>query len=259
MFTNDNTQRRWDVRFGARTLLAVLIAGTLRPSFAANAKEPGFASAEQAVAALYKAVEADDQTTIAQLIGQLSSSDDVVQDKADRQLFLRKYSEMHRLVKEPDGTTVLYIGAENWPFPVPLISKNGKWRFDIETGAQEITYRRIGENEMTAIDTCRAIARAIGHRDSDTNDNAVNAYAQKVVGAANGSPETFHGYYFRVLQMLDGAAVVAYPSEYGSTGVMTFAVALEGPVYEKDLGPNTVTLARSLKAWTPNANWQVVP
>jgi hypothetical protein len=103
MFTNENMQRRWRPGFGGSTLLALLITGFLQPSFAESAKEPSFTSAEQAVEALYKAVETDDQATISRLVGPLSSSDDVVQDKADRQLFVQKYSEMHRLVKEPDG------------------------------------------------------------------------------------------------------------------------------------------------------------
>jgi hypothetical protein len=258
MFTSKNLKRCLRPGFGARTLLAVLIAGALRPSFAENANNLSFTSAEQAVEALYKAVETDDQASLSRLIGPLSSSDDMVQDKADRQLFMRKYAEMHRLVKEPDGTTVLYIGAENWPFPVPLVSKNGKWRFDIDAGAQEIVFRRVGENEMTAIETCRAIERATVRRVRNTDGNTINADAQKFVGAANPSAETFHGYYFRVLRTPKETAVIAYPSEYGSTGVMTFAATADGPVYEKDLGPNTATASKSLNAWTPKADWQVV-
>jgi Protein of unknown function (DUF2950) len=116
------------------TLLSGAITGALQTSFAKSAREPGFESAEQATEALYKAVETGDQGAISRLVGPLSSSGDTVQDKADRQLFIQKYKEMHRLVKEPDGTIVLFIGAENWPFPVPLVSKHGKWRFDVDTG-----------------------------------------------------------------------------------------------------------------------------
>jgi hypothetical protein len=256
MFTSKNLKRCLRSRFGTRTLLAVLVAGTLRSSFAGNATEPSFPSPEEAAQALYKTVESDDQATLSELLGPLSSSGDEAQDKADRQLFIQKYSEMHRLVKEPDGSIVLYIGAENWPFPAPLVSKNGRWRFDVDAGAQEIFFRRIGENETTAIETCRAIARAVADSDSNTDDNSVNTYVQKLVGAAN-EPDAFHGYYFRLLRTPNGASVIAYPAEYGSTGVMTFAVTTEGPVYEKDLGPSTSTVAKSLKAWKPNASWQV--
>jgi hypothetical protein len=259
MFTNKYLQRRWRPGFGCRTLLALLITGALQPSFAESANTLSFVSAEQAVEALYRAVETDDQSTMSRLVGRLASSDDMIQDKADRQLFVQKYAQMHRLVAEPDGTTVLYLGAENWPFPVPLVSDHGKWRFDVDAGAQEIMYRRIGENETTAMGTCRAIARTIGQGDSNTEDDEITAYAQKFVGAANPISEPFHGYYFRVLRSPNETAVIAYPSEYGSTGVMTFAVtAGGGPVYEKDLGPKTTSVATSLNAWTPNAGWEAV-
>ena len=56
---------------------------------------------------------------------------------------------MHRLVKEPDGTTVLYIGAENWPTPIPLVKKGSSWYFDTAAGKKEILYRRVGENEIS--------------------------------------------------------------------------------------------------------------
>ena len=86
------------------------------------------------------------------------SSSDEVEDKLERERFSQKYQEMHRLVREPDGTTVLYIGAENWPFPIPLVSKNGAWYFDSDTGKQEILFRTIGENETTAIQVCEEFA-----------------------------------------------------------------------------------------------------
>ena len=75
------------------------------------------------------------------------SSNDAVEDKLEREQFIQKYREMHRLVREPEGRTVLYIGAENWPFPIPLASKSGAWYFDADAGKQEILFRRIGENE----------------------------------------------------------------------------------------------------------------
>jgi hypothetical protein len=233
MFKQENMQRRLRAGFGAPTLLAILMIGAVQHSFAANEAE--FNSAEQAVEALYKAVETDDQASIGRIIGPLASSDDMVQDKADRQRFIQKYSEMHRLVKEADGTTVLYIGAENRPFPVPLVSNEGKWGFDVDAGSQEVVFRRIGEDETTAIETCRAIA-------------------QKTV---NPPSDSFHGYQFRVLQTSNGAAVVAYPSEYGSTGVMTIAVTPDKTVYEKDLGPKTTQLAQAMTRYKADRTWHV--
>ena len=68
----------------------------------------------------------------------------------ERERFARKYEEMHRLVREPDESMALYIGAENWPFAIPLIEADGKWRFDSDSGAQEVLAREVGENESLA-------------------------------------------------------------------------------------------------------------
>lgn len=87
-------------------------------------------------------------------------TDNPVDRKADADLFAKKYEQMHRLVKEPDGETTLYVGAENWPLPIPLVEKNGAWYFDGALGAQEVTYRRIGENETNAIHVLRGLAEA---------------------------------------------------------------------------------------------------
>ncbi|MCU1252090.1 MAG: uncharacterized protein JWQ49_5119 [Edaphobacter sp.] len=88
---------------------------------------------------------------------ELASLGDEAEDRIDREQFAQKYQQMHRLVREPDGTTRLYVGPENRPFPVPLVSRATVWYFDAETGAQEIRFRRLGENEHTAIETCRAL------------------------------------------------------------------------------------------------------
>jgi hypothetical protein len=158
-----------------------------------------------------------------------------VQDKADREQFVWKYLEMHRLVKGQDSTVALYIGAENWPFPVPLVTSAGKWRFDIEAGASEIIFRRIGEDESTAIETCRAIAQ----------------------GKTKLPRDIFHGYQFRALPASGGISVLAYPSQYGGTGVMTFAVNPNGIVFEKDLGPKTADLAQATAPHKLDRSWHV--
>jgi len=161
---------------------------------------------------------------------------------------------MHRLVRESSGTTVLYIGAENWPFPVPLVADQGKWRFDQVAGAREIMFRRIGKNEMTAIETCRAIA----HPDRKTEDTTVSDYARKILAGITPASEIFHGYYFRTVRTMGASAVVAYPTEYGETGVMTFTVTPNGALYEKDLGPKTPGAARSMTQYKPDRTWREV-
>ena len=112
---------------------------------------------------LFQAVQGNNAKTIANIFGgptELAASGDAAQDKLDREMFVQKYQQMHRLGREPDGSMTLYIGAENWPFPIPLVEKNGAWRFDSDAGQKEVLFRRIGENELTAIDICHQLVAA---------------------------------------------------------------------------------------------------
>jgi hypothetical protein len=182
---------------------------------------------------------------------------------------------MHRLVREPDGTMVLYIGAENWPFPVPLVSANGAWHFDAQAGLMEVLFRRIGENEAMAIQACHALVTADRQDRSQSNGADANgADANGAIGAllakarSGANPTPYYGYYFRILtppgQNGAGdakrkvAAVVAYPAEYRSSGVMTFMVGPGDAVYEKDLGPNTAEVAGAMTAYKPDSSWKLV-
>jgi DUF2950 family protein len=199
---------------------------------------------------------------------ELVSSDDPQDDKAARRQFAAKFKEMHRFVRQFDGTWVLYIGAENWPFPVPLVREKEKWFFDADAGTQEILFRRIGENESVAIEVCHALTRVImeNHRES-TSDDVVTQYALNLVDAKRADDShtpanPFHGYYFlRVsddADIDDGAVLfVAYPVKYRLSGVMTFVVTSDDVVFQKDLGPNTPKLARIVSKDTPDSSWQL--
>jgi len=230
-------------RFTEALILATAYA------MAAHADDPQsktFPSAEAAVEALFVAVQSQDPQAISQILGgdqELVSSGDKSKDDLDCETFLAKYKEMHRLAREPDAT-ILYIGAENWPFPVPLVSTNGSWSFDAQTGKREVLFRRIGANESFAIDVCRGLAR------SEQEDPA----------GFVGSKAPFHGYYFRALSASRGkaASFVAYPAEYRSSGVMTFLVGGDGVVYERDLGPDSANAASALKGKKPDSSWQAV-
>ena len=263
--------------------MVVLVVSLAPLSFAQKLTQKKFASAEEASHALFLAVQSDDQQALMVILGggkELVSSKDELEDKSERQQFAEKYQQMHRLVREPDGDTVLYIGAENWPFPVPLQFKEGAWYFDSDSGKQEILFRRIGENEATAIATCQALAQEIEQTattSSQTSDYQVSQYAQTLLsnhetsaGRENAS-NAAHGYYIRILmdprEKKVGAkgnnskagrklVVVAYPAEYRSSGVMTFIVTEDGSVYEKDLGPNTTTLARKMSHVSLSSNWR---
>ena len=131
------------------------------------AQQPGqktFASAEEASNALVTAVENNDEKATLELLGadgkEIVSSGDETEDAHSRAEFVQAYREMHRLAREPDGTTTLYIGAKNWPTPIPLVHKGHSWYFDTDAGKMEILFRRIGRNEISAIRICRELAAA---------------------------------------------------------------------------------------------------
>jgi hypothetical protein len=273
-----------------------------------------FSSAEEASQALVTAMKNNDQQSLLKVLGpnakSIVSSGDDAEDQKDRDEFLKKYQQMHRLVMEPDGTTTLYIGAENWPTPIPLVHKGSSWYFDTAAGKQEILYRRVGRNELAVIQTCGGLVDAEKEYYSQPHDGAPDRqYAEKFFsdpGKQNGlywetasgqtsSPigplvavaatenypqppdrnlEPFEGYYFRILKaqgatarggahsylengkMTRGFAFVAYPAEYRSSGVMTFIVDQDGIVYEKDLGPKTAAIAKTMTKYDPDSTWR---
>ena len=274
----ERVQRFWFFCFpwmAAAALFSSLLV-SVGSTHANQPAQPSYPSAEQASQALYDAVQADNERMILQILGgqkELATSDDELEDKAERKQFAAKYAEMHRLVRQTDGSTVLYIGAENWPFPVPLISENGKWRFDAHAGTKEIFFRRIGENEAVAIQVCHALVQTIAGNTSETaSSDAVTRYAQILVSAhkapasnpaiGQGASTSFDGYYFRQVshdaEIVDGDVIfVAYPVEYRSSGVMTFVITSDDVVFEKDLGPETATLAKTIGKHTPDLSWQL--
>jgi hypothetical protein len=266
------------------------------------AQQPGqkvFATAEEASNALVMAMQNNDEKATLDLLGadgkQIVSSGDATEDARTRADFVQAYREMHRLVNEPDGTTTLYIGAKNWPTPIPLVHKGGSWYFDTDAGKQEILYRRVGRNELSTIRVCQELVAA----EKDYRRTQPEEYAEKISSdaggrnglywpAAAGVPRSpigprvasaaaeqspYRGYYFHILtqqgkhalggaksymangKMTEGFAFVAYPAEYRSSGVMTFIVGSDGVVYERDLGKETVVLAKSMKQFDPDANW----
>jgi hypothetical protein len=175
---------------------------------------------------------------------------------------------MHSLRRDPGGAVILYLGAENWPFPIPLVDENGAWHFDPEAGQKEVLFRRIGENELTAVATCREFAVAqnryrAGSNVDPTDSGPASLVAKAASGSGSSDPVLLHGYYFRLLPMSaakgntsHGFALIAYPAEYRSSGVMTFIVGEKGVVYEKDLGANTSTVASSMAAFHKDATWR---
>ncbi|HXM61874.1 MAG TPA: DUF2950 domain-containing protein [Terriglobales bacterium] len=215
--------------------LAILLTGFL--STRSMAQQPGqktFSSAEEASNALFVATQNNDEKAMLEIMGpdekQIVSSGDETEDSNNRANFVKKYEEMHRLVREPDGTTTLYIGARNWPTPIPLVNKGTVWYFDTDAAKKEILFRRIGRNEVSTIVVCRELVAA----EKEYYASQHNEYAQKIfsdegqhdglywkaaggepkspigplVASAvaegypttqNGAPTPYRGYYYRIL------------------------------------------------------------
>ncbi len=242
-------------------LIAAMVVALSLP--AALAQEPGaktFASPQDAGKALYEAVKADDKPAILAVLGQSASSiitsGDAVQDKNNADTFLKRFEQMNRWEKEVGGNQVLYLGADNWPFPFP-VKKNaaGQWYFATKAGVDEILYRRIGRNEIAAIRVCNALVDGQQEYFQQTHDgDAVQQYAQRFIseeGKQNGlywkvaegqpqspigplvayaagegyggkhdTPQPFHGYYFRILTG-QGANAIGGAKSYLVDGKMT--------------------------------------
>jgi Protein of unknown function (DUF2950) len=273
--------------------------------------QQAYPTPEDAVAALAAAVKSGIKTAILKVLG--NSAEDVVEsgdevaDAETRQRFLSAYEARHSIKTEGNKKALLILGADDFPFPIPLVNNKSGWEFDTDQGRIEILYRRIGRNELDAIQSCLAFVDAENeYADKDRGDGA-GVYAQRIVStpgkkdglfwqddrdpsplgelAAQASAEgykvdgqeaPYHGYYFRILQgqgsdapggalnyvvkgkMIGGFALIAYPAEYGNSGVMTFLVNHAGTVYQKDLGNRTEAIARRVTLFDPDQTWKKV-
>lgn len=167
-------------------VLAVLIAitGYVGTARAAAVKQKTFQSPDAAVKALMAATRAQDVKALVALFGpgsdDIISSGDEVYDAWGRELFVKAYDEAHRLEKAGDKKRVLYVGKDDWPMPVPIVKAGKRWRFQTEEGRQEILSRRIGKNELGAIQTCLAIVDAQKeYAVLDRDNDQLLEYAQK--------------------------------------------------------------------------------
>jgi hypothetical protein len=294
--------------------LVILLSAPLQ-GYAAQAREKDFASPEEAVKALVEALKADNMEELRAIFGpageEVLSSGDAIEDRAGRERFLKAYETKKALIQDGDAKVVLQIGAEEWPFPIPIVKRGEKWSFDTRKGKEELINRRIGRNELNTIQVCLAYVdaqREYALKDRDAN--GLLEYAQKfrsdkgkknglywdvkegeaqsplgpLFAAAQekgysgkstgGKPVPYHGYYYRILtgqgknapggaydyvvkgNMIGGFALVAYPAQYGSSGVMTFIVNHDGVVYQKDLGKSTEKSAAAMKLFNPDQTWK---
>lgn len=285
--------------------------------------------------ALVTAVKAKDHAALDAIFGpehgKLLSGDDV-EDANDLNEFAAAASDSAQLQKAGDVKYILVIGKDNFPTPIPIVQKEGKWIFDTMAGLEEILDRRIGENELAAIDTCRAYAIAQWEyfTQGDWDNDGVAEYSQRFYSspgernglywetsedekpsplgaliaaarvegygpkplrsakyrqAARPAAETeaplhprapYHGYYFKILKsqgphapggqysylingnMIAGYALIAFPDNWGNSGVMTFIINQQGRVYQKNLGPDTAKIAAAIAEYDPDSSWKLV-
>jgi Protein of unknown function (DUF2950) len=248
-------KRRPPAASAAPLALALLAAGSVKLCLAGPSSQTAFPSPDEASRALVSAAQEHDERAVTRILGGgsgLIRSDDNAEDALERERFVQKYQEMHRWVRQSGGIATLYIGAENWPFPIPLLSRNGVWQFDSKAGSDEILYRRIGENEVTAIVTCDTLITPETHPGTASD-------AARLPKTLASVPNPFHGYYFRILSSSGGGiAAIAYPAKYRSSGVMTFIATIDGGVTEKDLGVSTAKVAGAMTTYRADATWTPV-
>ena len=305
-----NTLRAPRLRIVAILLGLMIAAGCAKqPEQDASFKTP-----EDAVAALVAALQKDDVAGLQALLGpgseELLNSGDAVQDANDRAAFLARYQTRHALTDDGPDRKILVTGEDEWPMPIPIVKRGSGWQFDGEAGIDEIIYRRVGGNELGAIDVCRGFVNAQLEYASEGRDGGPpGIYALKLVSdpglqnglyweVAEGEPPSpagpfvaaaaaegyrtgtervpYHGYYYRMLYAqgananggardyfkdglyTEGFALVAWPADYGSSGVQTFIVNQDGIVFQKDLGEDTATAVESIQAFDPDSTWTAI-
>jgi len=289
------------MRLCAAIAMYVLIAGV-----AALAQQKTFDTPDDAAKALIAAAENNDTAALNALFGpkaaSILTSGDAVQDKAEREEFVSVARRKYQI--EPDSMNcdrvILSIGDDDWPFPVPIVRTNGKWSFDTTLGATMVRARRIGADEMDAIEVCTGYAAAeeeyaenhggtqyaLRMMSSPGKDDGLYSDAHPLVphefaeaaadGVSNLKPKRYHGYYFKVLTaqgpdasggrhnylvkntLLGGFALVAWPAEYGVTGVHSFIVNHDGVVYEANLGRSATPSVAPVAHFNPDSIWKAV-
>lgn len=291
-------------------LVAISLSGIVD---AAHAQQR-FKSPDEAVTALVTAVRANNVRDMIMVLGaegrDIVVSGDDVADQTARAAFLIAYDLKHLVLKTGDNRADLVIGKNDWQLPIPLVQKGGVWQFDAVSGRREVLFRRIGRNELSAIQVVLAYVDAQSdYASMNPQGLKVDSYAHRIISspgkkdglywpaAANEpqsplgeafaaatiqgyrpglEPAPYHGYRYKILtaqgpnapggtmnyvakgNLIGGFGLVAYPAEYGNSGVMTFTVNHSGVVFQKDLGPNTAGIARRMTAFDPDPSWRRV-
>jgi len=303
--------RHWKFAYA---VLAILVSvGAAGTSPAASTAARLFKSSEAAADALIAAAAGNDTEDLLLILGpegkDVVFSGDPTADQAGRAAFVAAAKEKTSFFPRTKSSVFLEVGADTWPFPIPLVKGPKGWFFDSAAGREELISRRIGRNELNAIELCRGFV--IAEKDyARQAPNGDGVYAQRLIStkgqrdglywpAKAGEPESplgplaadassqgydtepsergprpFHGYLFKIMpaqgdsapggarsyiadgKMKGGFALVAWPAEYGVSGIMTFVVNQNGIVFEKDLGKATADRAPAMDRFDPDVTWK---
>src|SRR6266508_340247 len=263
---------------------------------ASQPQQKQFDTPKEAADALIQVAENFDPAAAKEILGpdsdDIVASEDPVEDKNRATAFAEKAKEKNSIEinKKDPNRAILLVGNDDFPLPIPIVKRKGKWSFDTKVGREEILNRRIGANELNAIQVCRGFVEAqkeyaAGKHDGLAWQNPDGTWGGPVgegvakaleQGYSNpGQPQPYHGYYFKVLKgqgpaaplgqmdfvvkdaMIGGFALAAAPAQYRVTGVQTFIVSHDGVVYEKDLGPDTLKIFESMDRYNPDNTWKV--
>jgi hypothetical protein len=282
--TNDNPSAAGQSAPAVSLLLVLLslalAAGPPTPAFAQEAGQKVFNSPVEAADALAAAAQKNDDQALRAIFGpsakDLISSGDPAQDKENNERFAASYHRMHRFVETGEGRTLLYVGPENWPTPIPLQKAGARWYFDSAFGRQEVLYRRIGSNELNVIQVCDAIVAGQQEYFQALHDGeTVHQYARRFKSSAGkqdglywkvnegepesplgplvaqaaadtehhahlpGGPHPFHGYIYRILTR-QGADAAGGAKDYVVDGKLTGGFAVVAyPVHYRVSGVMT--------------------
>jgi Protein of unknown function (DUF2950) len=205
-------------RFVTAALVALSIGGSFAPTFAQEKGQQTFASAQDAAHALFVAMQSADEQAPLSVLGpsakEVLSSGDPTQDADARAGFVVRYQAMHRFVKEADGSVTLVVGAENWPFPIPLVNNKRKWYFDTDAGKDEILFRRVGRNELAAEDALENLVEAQKEYFARPPAGLPKQFAQKLVSEEGRHDGLYwHGAYDEFYSPISALIAYAYGTD----------------------------------------------
>jgi hypothetical protein len=285
--------------------LCVTVFVAAAPGPAQAQQQTRFPSAEAAANPFVDAIARNDDQAVRAILGadyrKVLPLDEVSQeDKLD---FLSAWAEGHRVTLQGEKQAVLEVGKTHWALPIPMVKRADGWVFDTRAGADEMITRRIGRNELAAMEAVLAYFDAqkdYARKEREAGMGLV--YAQKffstpgkkdglywptapgeepsplgpAYSAARTADGAYHGYYFRILtgqgknanggaydyringRMSGGFALIAWPAQYGKSGIMSFMVSHDGVVFQKNLGPGGDAVARRMQRFDHDTSWQAV-